>query len=201
LRKFTDFHLSSFHLTDKLILDIDGRKAWIFHGDVFDLSVQHSKWIAKLGGKSYDYIILLNRFINNILKALGKEKVSLSKKIKNSVKKAVKFVDDFEKTAVEHAIEQNYDYVICGHIHQPKQKTFIDKNGKSVEYLNSGDWIENLSSLELKNGKWKVHHYNEIDYIANPDLKIESKEINLHHLIQKKVLSKKDIPFVLNSLF
>jgi UDP-2,3-diacylglucosamine pyrophosphatase LpxH len=40
-------------------------KAWIFHGDVFDASVNHAKWIAKLGGLGYDYLILSNRFVNN----------------------------------------------------------------------------------------------------------------------------------------
>jgi UDP-2,3-diacylglucosamine pyrophosphatase LpxH len=29
------------------------KKAWIFHGDVFDASVQHAKWIAKMGGFGY----------------------------------------------------------------------------------------------------------------------------------------------------
>ena len=46
----------------------------------------------------YDWLILVNRAINWILeKKFGKGKVSLSKKVKNSVKKAVKFIGDFEK--------------------------------------------------------------------------------------------------------
>jgi len=36
LRKFADFDLGSFQLLNKLVLNIDGKKAWIFHGDVFD---------------------------------------------------------------------------------------------------------------------------------------------------------------------
>jgi len=42
--------------------------------------------------------------------------MSFSKKVKKSVKKAVKWVADFEQTASELAIEKKYDYVICGHI-------------------------------------------------------------------------------------
>ena len=45
---------------------------------------------------------------------------SFSKKIKQNVKKAVKFISDFETTAAELAIEKGYHYVICGHIHEPK---------------------------------------------------------------------------------
>ena len=58
----------------------------------FDASVQHSKWIAKLGGLGYDYLILINRFVNWCLLRMGKEPYSFSKKIKASVKKAVKFI-------------------------------------------------------------------------------------------------------------
>ena len=105
---------------DKLVLELDHKKAWIFHGDVFDASVQHSKWIAKLGGIVYDYLFLLNRFINWCLQKMGKEPYSFSKKIKAGVKKAVKHISDFENTATDLAIEKNYDYVICGHIHEPK---------------------------------------------------------------------------------
>jgi UDP-2,3-diacylglucosamine pyrophosphatase LpxH len=50
LRRFANAHFGNIELTNKKILNLDGKKAWIFHGDVFDASVQHSKWIAKLGG-------------------------------------------------------------------------------------------------------------------------------------------------------
>ena len=142
------------------MLELDGRKAWIFHGDVFDLSVNTGKWLAKIAGKSYDYLILFNRAINWILEKFGQEKVSISKKIKASVKKAVKYVGDFEEIAAQHAIEQGYDFVICGHIHQPQHR-IIEQNGKKVTYLNSGDWIENLTSLEYNHGEWTVYRYDE----------------------------------------
>jgi UDP-2,3-diacylglucosamine pyrophosphatase LpxH len=160
LRRFTDLDLGEFHLVNKLVLELDGRKAWIFHGDVFDLSVNTGKWLAKIAGKSYDYLILFNRAINWILEKFGQEKVSISKKIKASVKKAVKYVGDFEEIAAQHAIEQGYDFVICGHIHQPQHR-IIEQNGKKVTYLNSGDWIENLTSLEYNHGEWTVYRYDE----------------------------------------
>ncbi|NUY79965.1 UDP-2,3-diacylglucosamine diphosphatase [Flavobacterium sp. MAH-1] len=158
LRKFSGTNFGNFKLDDKLVLDLDGSQAWIFHGDVFDASVQHSKWIAKLGGWGYDYLILLNRFINWCLHKLGKEPYSFSKKIKGSVKKAVKFISDFETTATELAIEKGYDYVICGHIHEPKITEIENKHGKTM-YLNSGDWIENLTALEYNKKRWKLYRY------------------------------------------
>jgi len=77
------------------------------------------------------------------------KKMSFSKKIKHGVKKAVAWVSNFEQTAAELAIRKKYDYVICGHIHQPQQRVIENDQGK-VTYLNSGDWIENLTSLEYQ---------------------------------------------------
>lgn len=161
LRKFSDFSVGNFHLQDKLVLRIDGKKAWIFHGDVFDASITHARWIAKLGGWGYDLLIRLNRLINHLLKKMGKPKMSLSKKVKNNVKKAVKFVSNFENTAIDLAIDQSYDYVICGHIHKPEIRKVTTEKG-SVTYLNSGDWIENLTTLEYENGEWRIHQYEEL---------------------------------------
>lgn len=160
LRKFSDTRMGNFSILDKLVLELDGKKAWIFHGDVFDLSVQHSRWVAKLGGLGYDYLILLNRFVNWCLLKMGKEPYSFSKKIKASVKKAVKHISDFEHTASELAIEKKYDYVICGHIHEPVISEKTNKTGSTL-YLNSGDWVENLTALEYNNKRWKLYQYEK----------------------------------------
>jgi UDP-2,3-diacylglucosamine pyrophosphatase LpxH len=160
LRKFSNTTIGNFSIVDKLILELDYKKAWIFHGDVFDASVQHSKWIAKLGGIGYDYLIVLNRFINWSLNKMGKEPYSFSKKIKASVKSAVKFISDFETTATDLAIEKGYDYVICGHIHEPKILKKETKNGTTI-YLNSGDWVENLTALEYHKRRWKLYRYED----------------------------------------
>ena len=85
LRKFADFELGSFILTNKIVLNIDGKKAWIFHGDVFDVVMQHGKWLARLGAVGYDMLILINRFVNYLSAKMGRGKISLSKKIKNTV--------------------------------------------------------------------------------------------------------------------
>src|ERR1700743_1045722 len=145
--------MGKFSLSDKVMLEINGKKTWIFHGDVFDATTKGSaKLLAKLGGHGYDLLILINSFINWCLKAMGREKMSFSKKVKNSVKKAVAWIGDFEQTAAELAIEKKYDYVICAHKPQPQKRVIETKDG-SVTYMNSGDWIENLTSLEYHNNE------------------------------------------------
>lgn len=162
LRKLSDFKIGNIQLVDKLILNLDGKKAWFFHGDVFDISVQNARWIAKLGGWGYDLLILGNRVLNLFLLKLGREKYSFSKKIKNSVKKAIKFIDDFEKTATDLAIQNGYHYVVCGHIHQPQISRKVNKNGTCL-YLNSGDWVENLTALEYHNKRWDLFQYSQFE--------------------------------------
>jgi UDP-2,3-diacylglucosamine pyrophosphatase LpxH len=163
LRKFADIHMGAFHLQNKLILELDGKKAWFFHGDIFDVTMQHSKWLAKLGAVGYDTLILINSVVNWCLSLFGREKMSFSKKIKARFKDAVKFINKFEHTAAELAVENGYDFVICGHIHQPEMRKVTTEAG-SVSYLNSGDWVENLTALEYQNKVWKIFKYNASDF-------------------------------------
>ena len=161
LRKFTGFKMGSFKIVDKVILDLDNeKKAWVFHGDVFDVTMQHSKWLAKLGAAGYDTLIIINSVVNFISEKIFKRgKVSLSKKIKNSVKSAVKFINSFEQTAADIGISNKYNYVICGHIHHPEIREIENEEGKII-YLNSGDWIENLTALEYANGEWSLYKFD-----------------------------------------
>jgi len=160
LRDFEDLSIDNFVKTDKLILEINNKIHWFFHGDIFDISVQGKlgKILTRLGGKSYDFIIYINRKVNLLLKKLGKKPYSLSKKIKDNVKTAIKYINDFEKISCEQAILKKYDYVINGHIHEPKILNFENEKG-SVIYMNSGDWVENLSSLEFDGSSWNIYRY------------------------------------------
>ncbi|WP_207492599.1 UDP-2,3-diacylglucosamine diphosphatase [Aridibaculum aurantiacum] len=187
LRRFVGMKFGSFRIVNKVVLPLPGDKhAWIFHGDVFDVTMQHSKWLAKLGAVGYDTLIIINSIANFISeKVFRKGKLSLSKKIKNSVKSAVKFINDFEQTAADIGISNGYDYVVCGHIHHAEMRTISNANG-SITYLNSGDWIENLSALEYTNGQWDIYRFDEaqhIDMIMQQEK--EDEEPNYNQLFHK----------------
>ncbi|OSZ82544.1 UDP-2,3-diacylglucosamine hydrolase [Chitinophagaceae bacterium IBVUCB1] len=202
LRRFKDFQLGSLKITNKLSLKIDGSNVWIFHGDVFDVVMQHSKWLAKLGAIGYDMLILINRFVNFISAKLGSGKVSLSKKIKNGVKGAVKFINKFESTVCEIAAENKYKYVICGHIHQPEIRTVVTENG-AVIYMNSGDWIENLTSLEYNDGKWSIYKYTEdaVAQVIDINKKKQAKETpkQLMATLMQELNMKTNLPGDMNN--
>jgi UDP-2,3-diacylglucosamine pyrophosphatase LpxH len=166
LRRYADLQIGNFTLTDKLVLEIDHKMTWVFHGDVFDNTTKGSaKTLAKLGSSGYSLLIRFNRLINFILKIFGQERVSISKRVMAGVNKAVSKINDFEMISAELAIEKAYDYVICGHIHQPQKKVVENEKGK-VTYLNSGDWVEHLTALEYQQNEWKIFEYREAEFPA-----------------------------------
>ncbi|MBO6515989.1 MAG: UDP-2,3-diacylglucosamine diphosphatase [Bacteroidia bacterium] len=154
-RRFVGYKVGNIHIENKVVLNLDGKKAWFFHGDVFDVTMQHSRWLTKLGSVSYDLLIWLNYKVNRVLTLFGREKISFSKKVKNGVKSAVKYINQFERICADIAIDKSYDYVVCGHIHQPEIRRIENKKGVTT-YLNSGDWVENLSALEYNKKEWSI---------------------------------------------
>lgn len=162
LRNYSDLLFGNIQLVDAYQLSFNQRTAWVFHGDIFDHTTKGiAKFFAVLGGKGYDWLILINRMINWFLFKLNKREVRFSKKIKNRVKSAVSWINNFEETIAEIGARYNYDYVICGHIHQPIIKT-IKTGNKEIVYLNSGDWVENLTALEYDGRDWTIYnHLNE----------------------------------------
>ena len=190
LRKYSGLKIGKFHLEDKLILNLDGKKTWIFHGDIFDATTKGwAKILAKLGGKGYDVLIWTNRLINDILHYFGKEKISLSKRVKSGVKKAVQWISNFETIAAELAIDQHFDTVICGHIHQPQQR-IIESNNGNVLYLNSGDWVENCTALEYNNGSWTLYKHSEDDILLTDDFdELHSDDIKAEASLYQEIFN------------
>lgn len=122
----------------------------ITHGDLYD-GVVKLKWLGVIGSWGYELALGIDRS----LKRLGYKK-SLSKMLKDRVKRAVKFITDFERQLAFQAYTRGLSGVICGHIHKPELKTIFIK-GKEIQYINLGDWIENSSYVVWKEGKFKLY--------------------------------------------
>lgn len=144
-------------VNDYILPGANGKKYFVTHGDIFDSVTTNFKWIAKLGDIGYTLLLWLNRKYNAHRVSRGLPFYSISKLIKQKVKHAVAFVDDFEKHLVTMAKTKNCQGIICGHIHTPANKVI-----ENIHYLNSGDWVESLTALtEDQEGKWDIVHYNE----------------------------------------
>ena len=157
-RKFNNTKLGNFKIVNQLELDINGQKAWIFHGDVFDHIIHHSPWLAKLGAAAYGFLTLFNKFINVFLKLFAGKEMILYKSMKDRISKRKQVLTNFEKAIANAAISKNVDLVICGHTHIPVDKTIETDKGK-VRYINCGDWVEHFSAAECLNGKWSLNYF------------------------------------------
>ena len=188
MRRFAGISLGNLHVMNKLVLELHGKKALFFHGDIFDFSIRHAKWFIKFGGYGYALLFMANRTLNWFLKKRGKDKYSFSKKIKKNSKKSLDYIAHFEKSVVDIALENTYDYVICGHIHQPKKNRHETDKG-SCMYLNSGDWVENLTALEYSLKRWKVYRYNH-DKLSPFFMDEELKNMNMQDLINSIAIAK-----------
>lgn len=150
IRRFSDFSSGQLHVRDQLVLQLEGKKYWFFHGDVLDTS-----FLKTRGLKTF-----FSKYIPFIRKINASNTVALSEK--------------FEEKALKHADTEGYDAIVCGHTHQPK----IVKNG-SIGYLNSGDWVENCTALEYNFGEWSIYKYDPIDFDSvNPKLKVKDLELD-----------------------
>ncbi|SDK74253.1 UDP-2,3-diacylglucosamine pyrophosphatase LpxH [Catalinimonas alkaloidigena] len=188
MRKFVGLKFGTCEIVNKVVLELKGQKAWFFHGDVFDVTMQHSKWLAQLGAVGYGMLIVLNRCVNFCSELMGRGKISLSKAIKDRVSSALKKKSEFEQTAADLAISKGYAYVICGHIHQPLIKEMANEHGK-VCYLNSGDWVENMTALEYHKGDWSIYRHEDAeeadDEHEEPDLSTFDNQELFRQLMQE----------------
>ena len=193
MRKFLNFKIQNFKIVNQVVLDTNEGKVWMFHGDVFDFSIQ-TGWLTKLAGFLYDYMIMFNSWINKkIMRHLGRKRLNFSKSIKANVKTAVQYFANFEMKAAKIAQKNGYKYVVCGHIHTPKIESF-DINGEEIIYMNSGDWLESLSSLEYVDNKWSIYMHKRTEYeYKGVDSRIEmtNKELYKDLIAEFKILQDK----------
>ena len=144
LKDFTGTNLGNIKIREDYVITAD-KRYFIFHGDIIDVFITQYGFLAKIGSVGYDVALFLNDIYNRYRKWRKLPYYSISQKIKEGVKIATNYVNDFETTAIRMASEKMCDGVICGHIHQPADRMIGNKH-----YLNSGDWVENMTAICIK---------------------------------------------------
>jgi UDP-2,3-diacylglucosamine pyrophosphatase LpxH len=131
----------------------DGKRYLLIHGDEFDQVTKHHKWVAILGDKAYNFLVMINNWLSFVRRSLGIPGYwSLAGYAKRQVKTAVNFIFDFEDSVTHHAKDRQMDGVICGHIHWAAIK---EVNG--TQYLNCGDWVDSCTAIvEHLDGKMEL---------------------------------------------
>jgi UDP-2,3-diacylglucosamine pyrophosphatase LpxH len=176
LRKLKGSEMGNLKIVNQLVLEMDGQKTWIFHGDIFDHIIHRAKWLAKLGAATYGFLALINKVFNSALLSLGLNEVIIYKTIKKRLTKDKSQLTPFEQAVAKVAAERNCQTVICGHTHEPKDKWAVNEHG-AVRYINCGDWVEHFTAAEYCNGQWSLFHYVD-DQVDSLDEEIpDHKEI------------------------
>ena len=152
-RKYVQHNFGGIEVADEWVHETaDGRKLWVIHGDLFDGVIQCAKWLAHLGDTMHEFTLKLNRHLNSLRARLGLPYWSLSKYLKQKVKRAVSYVSDFEVAVAREARKRGLQGVVCGHIHHAELRE-ID----GVLYANDGDWVESLTALiEHDDGRLEI---------------------------------------------
>jgi UDP-2,3-diacylglucosamine pyrophosphatase LpxH len=157
LVEFIGTKIGNIEIVEDLIIDINNKNYFVFHGDIIDIFITKYKWLAYIGSIGYDIALWLNRIYNKYRKYKGLTYFSISDKLKKSVKFATNYMNDFELTAVNIAKTKKCDGVFCGHIHNPEIRVI-----ENILYVNSGDWIENLTAITVDyNNKIEIVKHNK----------------------------------------
>jgi UDP-2,3-diacylglucosamine pyrophosphatase LpxH len=142
IEDFLGYGFGGISIVDHYVLPVEGKRYYVFHGDLIDVFMTKWKWLSKLGSIGYDFALWINRWYNRWRIWRGLSYYSLSKRIKDGVKTATNYINDFETAAVREAAKHGCVGVICGHIHKP-----CSLHTQEGHYLNTGDWVENRSAV------------------------------------------------------
>jgi UDP-2,3-diacylglucosamine pyrophosphatase LpxH len=144
-RKFLSFNIevgSIKALNEYSYRAVNGKTYLVVHGDSFDKLMLDSKWLMHLGDIAYDLMIFINLQLNRIRNLFGMDYWSLSNWLKQNTKKALNYIHKYEDHLADFCKENEYDGIICGHIHVAAIKKMND-----IEYMNCGDWVESATAL------------------------------------------------------
>lgn len=131
-----------------------GERIFICHGDQFDGFVRLHPFLYLLGDKAYEFSFQINKVYNFFRKVFGLNYWSLSSYLKNRVKSAISFINDFQKLAFEKLEQEGADSIMIGHIHTPAIEKINNKT-----YYNTGDFCETCSYLiETTEGKIELRY-------------------------------------------
>ena len=133
----------------------DGRRFLVTHGDHFDLVERSAQWLSKMSSWAYDTALSSNWWLSRWVGNEERSPYWLCASGKKRVKSMIRFLSRFEDSILSHARSLGCQGVICGHLHTP---AMIERDG--MTYLNTGDWVENCTSLvETENGLFDLECY------------------------------------------
>ena len=158
LRKFANSKFENIKLLNRVDhVTADGRKLLVIHGDQFESVTHASRFLKLVGDRGYDFLMLVNRTVNRVRMRVGFGYWSFAGYLKDHLQRAQQYILDYEVAVAHGAKRQNYDGVVCGHIHQAALKKI-----EGIDYYNTGDWVESCTAIvEKLDGTMELVHWLE----------------------------------------
>ena len=129
-----------------------GERLLVMHGDQLDSAMPCPAWLNRLGDALHGMTVMLNHRVNNVRRRLGLPYWPLTEALKLAIPTSLRYIEQYEQLAAEHARAQGYDGVVCGHIHRAN----LRRIGATL-YCNTGDWVESCSALlESERGELRL---------------------------------------------
>jgi UDP-2,3-diacylglucosamine pyrophosphatase LpxH len=146
-----DVRLDAIHET------ADGRRFHVSHGDEFDAHSIGERWLKWFGIHAHRWICRANRGVNTLRRRVRLPYLPLTILLKSRIRRASRYISDYEQSVATDARERQLDGHICGHIHYGNVRE-ID----GVLYCNDGDWVEHCTALvEQNDGTLELLHWSE----------------------------------------
>ena len=97
IKDFIPMMLGDIRMVEDYIIQSNNVRYYVFHGDILDVFITKIKWLAYIGSIGYDIALWINRWYNRWRKWRGLPYYSISRDIKNGIKKATNFINDFNR--------------------------------------------------------------------------------------------------------
>jgi UDP-2,3-diacylglucosamine pyrophosphatase LpxH len=147
--------LPEFEVANEFVLEsLAGYRFLVTHGDRFDFFETRAQWVSKATAGLYDACLSLNWWLHRLLPRRHGNPYGFCARLKDRVKRGVRFISNFENQIMRHAHVRSCHGVICGHIHTPD---IVHSSTKL--YCNTGDWMENCTGLV-------EHHDGNIELVS-----------------------------------
>jgi len=129
-----------------------GERLLVLHGDQFDGTLTCPPWLTRLGDVLHGVTLSVNHTVNGLRRVVGLPYWSLAERLKLSIGTSLRYIEEFEQLASQHAARCGYDGIVCGHIHRANLRYIA-----GTLYCNTGDWVESCTALiEREHGELEL---------------------------------------------
>ncbi len=139
-------HLIGAEYLDQYVFTSGEKRVLCIHGDRFDNFISDHPILTMLAEWAY---WALQKIDGSFY---------LAKLVKHKSKTFLRCVEIVEKEAIKLAELDNFQVIVCGHVHYPNKIT-----SGNVEYLNCGSWTETpCSYVTIENGITDLKFYIDV---------------------------------------